>query len=877
MTNGRRDLPLEPDAEKAADLEIEHHIATLTERLIAEGWSEDAARAEAARRFGRVPAVRSRMVRETRAVERKARWWDFYMSIPRDATYAWRGLVRNPAFTIIVVLTLGLGMGAAATVFTVIDALLLRPLPYADADRLIDIVQKTPEGFGLPVLSPDRVRILEQGTPPLESFAYHYPVTFVRTDGANAEQLFALAVSESLDELLGMRPFIGRAFEPEDMLPGVHRVMMTHSYWRQNGADRSIVGKTLRLNGSPYEVIGVLPENFKFPVSGQPRHLWVPLPTDFMVAGAPLMYVNGIGRMAAQLDTAAAEVRMRAVAPPPPDADWLNQYSLGVMPVGQWRGNPELVKGVWLIAAAVALMMLVALTNAMNLILFRGADRVREIAVRLALGVSRMQLLRHILVENVLIALLSGGAAVALAILGVRAVNERLPDEFAFSSAYAFDVSGRVLLFAFVLAAAIGLVLGIIPGLRALRLRFASGELVSARGATRRDTHVSNALVVAEVALSVALLAGAALLTTSFARLTSVDPGLEIDRLALMSVSLPATRYATDTERATFMNKLEAALEARPEVEGATVSNGAPPNVTISFGLEPQAEGGAKLEMADDALMTRMSATPDFLQTTGIRLLSGRDVTPSDVGTKNVLIDESFAQALWGNTLAGRRFRLSEEDPWLTAVGVYGHVRGMGLDDRQSKFGIIEPRDPARAGSFMSVIVRTGGDPAALLPVITQVVRSLDPELPTSGLMTANDAYSDTVDKPRFLARVMAGVGITSLVLAGIGIYGVLGYSVARRRREMGIRMALGAAPLSLGWQFVRDGLAMTAAGIAIGGLFGWWIVRLVQTLLFETDLYDVRPYIAVAVAMLVVAAIAAAIPARVAGRVSPATVLRSD
>ena len=882
----RKRIPvvLQPSAEAAADLEIENHIEETVERLVESGWDPDAARFEAARRFGGRTAVRGAMVRETRQVERKARWWDFFAMLPFDIRHAARNLRANPLFTLVVIGTLGLGMGAAATSFVVVDALLLRPLPYAEPDRLADVVVPTADGGFMPIVTPARARLLSNGAAGLKSVAFYSNASVVRTGAGVPEELYVLGASGQLDETLGIRAHIGRMFDETDTQPGAHRAILSYEYWKKMGGNADAIGSTIRLDGIAHEVVGVLPRDMKFPVGGSAKQLWLALPSDYVLMGETLSYVNGIARLADDAALGTVSQRLAGLTSPVAGADASAESTgggLGLMPFGEWRGNPELVRGVWLIAMATVLMLLVALANAINLTLFRGADRTRELAVRLALGISRLQLLRHIMVENLVVALLSGALAVLLTIGGVALVNDRLPSEFAFSSVYSFTVSPRVLSFTFIVACVTGFMLGLLPALRALRMRFVSGELVSARGATRRDQKLSYGLVMTEVAFAVALLCGAGLLVNSFSKLTSVDPGLDTDRLAAMSISLPATRYASTEERALFMNNLIMALRARPEVQSATMSNGLPPNVGFSLDVTLQAEGGEPLQRnpkEDPGLLPRIVATPEFLDVAGVTLLSGRNLTPADIGTENVLIDENVATALWGTTsVTGKRFRTGSEEPWQTVTGVYRHIRANGLDDRMMRFGVITPRNPARAGSFMTVLARATGDPATLLPIMREELKRLDPELPTSRLRTLRDAYSETVDKPRFMARVMTGIAFVSLVLAAVGVYGVLGYSVSRRRREIGIRLALGAAPRQLFAELLRNGILLTACGAVLGGIIGWWLVKFAKLLLYELEPTDPATLAVVTLIVFAVASLASLLPARVAGSISPASALRAE
>jgi predicted permease len=397
-------------------------------------------------------------------------------------------------------------------------------------------------------------------------------------------------------------------------------------------------------------------------------------------------------------------------------------------------------------------------------------------------------------------------------------------------------------------------------------------------------------LVGAEVALVVTLLAGAGLLSRSVLQLMRKDVGFDVDRTVTMAINLPESRYSSPENRAAFFERLERELEAIPEVEAATVADGMPPHSGFSFGLEIQAEGGDVLGLDDGRaaqslrgwqpeymLIPQISLAPDFLDVIGGNLLAGRMLEATDVGQDNVMIDDQLARALWGGNAVGGRFRTSENRPWLTVVGIFQHMPFLGLDDRSAPFTIASPRNPNTAASYMSIGIRTAIPPASSLSAIRAVVEKLDPDLPIAELGTARSALIETIDKPRFLSGVMLGVGGISLLLTAIGIYGVLSYAVAQRRREMGIRLALGSVPGDLRTLVVSSGLIVAATGSMVGLVAALLLSRLVVSLLFGVQPTDPVTLAGVIGIVLLVAAIASWIPASRATRVDPVQVLRAE
>jgi predicted permease len=866
------------DVERAVDLEIQHHVDELVDRLIATGWAESAARREAARRFGDVYVHRQAMLRETQAMKRRMRVRDLASSLRTDTRHALRGLRRSRTFAATVILTVGLGIGAAAAVFTVIDALLLRPLPYHEPERLVTLESTTLDGSWRPFL-PEQVGRWSELETPLSPLALFQQGSYVRTDGAEPEMLSALIVSHGLDETLGLRAHLGRTFTSDDAAPGVGRVMLGYGYWQRLGSDPGVVGSTIELEGIPYDVVGVLPRDFKFPVAGRASKIWLAMGADLSAAGQPLSRIGVVARLDDGVTREAAQARLgvqsETLARDNPSG---RGWRVVLERVDGWRGNQDLVRGVWMLGGAVALMLLIALANGVNLQLFRATDRAREIEVRRALGASRTRLLRLILTEGVLLGLGSGLAATLLALLCVAGLNVLQPDDLAFASVYSIRIEQRVLTFTFLVSVCAGMILGLIPGIRAVRTEATRFHLLKERGASGRNRRLNHILAGAEIALAMMLLIGAGLLANSLVRLAHVDPGFDAEHIAMLSLSLPEKRYPTPQSRGAFFARLEQVIESLPGVTAVTVSNSVPPNTGFSFGVSLQTDGHEPLDIAGtDQLLPRADVLPDYMSTLGGDILAGRDLIEADAESDNILVNDRLARALWPDGAVNRRLRIDEGGRWYTVVGVFRHMTMLGLDDRNAQFSMIQPRNADSAGPFMALAIRTTGDPTAVLLPVRLAVRDLDAQLPIYELQTARAALSDTIDKPRFLASVVMALSLTALLLAVIGIYGVLSTAVLQRRREMGIRVALGAEPRRVQALFVQQGLLVTLLGMAAGITGGVVLTGLIRNLLFGITSTDPLTLSCAAAVIFMCAGLACYFPARRATRVDPVEVLRAE
>jgi putative ABC transport system permease protein len=519
-------------------------------------------------------------------------------------------------------------------------------------------------------------------------------------------------------------------------------------------------------------------------------------------------------------------------------------------------------------------LFLIALVNGVNLLLVRASARGREISVRLALGASRGRLMRQLLAEGWVLGVLGGFAAVVLAWGLVTAIARILPSEATYFSPHPLEVEGRTLLFVLAASLAVGLLLSLVPAVQLIGRR----SMVSvAVGRTADDAPVRrrlrNTLVVTQVAMSMALLAAAGLLARSFVRLLAVDPGFEYERVALADLMASETRYPDGATRAELARRMEDALEARPEIESVSVAGGG--GFTSGHGLEAE---GAPPPESRPVMVPLANVAPDYFETMGTNLVAGRVFGSADAGSDNVIVDRDFATWLWGAADAvGRRFRLGDDEPWLTVIGVVEELRLMGRDQRRGPYQILYPRPPEPSYGYLEFAMRTSGRPEALLPIFQETLRAIDPEQSYWRLRTASGALAEEEEKPRFLLTLVGLLAAVAVTLAAVGLYGVLAYSVARRARELGIRMALGADRDRVRSMVLKEGLAIAALGVALGTGGALLMVRLIETLLYEVPPRDVATFSITAVALLVVAALASFLPARRATRVDPVEVLRSE
>jgi putative ABC transport system permease protein len=820
-------------------------------------------------------------------------WFD---DVRADVRYAVRGLRRTPGFTAAAVLTLALAIGATTAVFSVVSVVLLRPLPYDDPARIVGVWNAwdgTPRGRISPAEYFDYLRDVSA----FEHFGVFAGDTVTLTEpGGEPERVRAGFVTFGVLDALGVSPAQGAAFTRDDDRPGSgDKVLLSDALWRRRfGASPAAVGTPITLDGRRMLIAGVLPQGFRLPdelSASEPVEVLVPLTFEpVQAATRGNHFLNGVARLRRDVTLDAASAEVAAVAGgfartmpgeyPPRIRFTARATSLSDDVTGSVR--PALL----LLLAAIGCVLLIACTNVTNLFLSRAEARARDAAVRAALGAGRVRLIVTALVESAIVAGAGGAAGVLVAATATRALPWLRPMDLPRSELVAVD--WRVLLFAAGLSVAVGLTVGVLPAHRASRVAPQEGlsgdTRVMAIGGRGRLRH---ALIAAQIGLAIVLLLGAALLVTSFQHLVAVDPGYRTDNLIAVDLSLPDTSYPDGDRTASFYNSLLEALRQQPGVEAA----GAVVNLPLAspYGdLNIQIEGRETPRGTPSRRADWQVVTPGYFEALGIRLRQGRGIEPTDRADTPgvVVINETMARQYWGGMdPIGQRFRLGggAGPGWVTVVGIVGAIRHNSLTDepgRQMYLAHTQFRfwgggmQPARA---LTVVARTAGNPVTVAGVIRREVRALDAGLPLGTIRTMEDVRAESVSGPRFLTLLLSGFSVIALAIALVGIYSVVAYSVAQRRREIGVRLALGAAPRAIVALVVRQGMMPAAIGLVTGLAGGLMLAGVLRAFLFQVEPRDPAVAIAVTVVVAGVALLACVVPARRAGATDPVVALRPE
>ena len=872
------------------DDELRFHIDARADELAAAGAEPDAARAQAAREFGDFERFTGACREIGRAHERETRRAEMLDGLRQDVTYALRTLRRAPGFTAVAVLTLALGVGATTAIFSVVSALLLRPLPYEGADRVVLLTER-PRGDAraMTTTSWPNVRDWREMARSFESIAIVDGWSPTLTGLGDAERLKASYVTAELFDVLRLRPQLGRPMLPSDNVPNAELVaVVSDGFWRRRlGGDPGVVGRRITLNGQPRTVVGVLPASYRGfdELDGELfANIWFDS-TD----GRTARYLRAVARLRPGVTVEQARAEMRAVherlAAAYPQEDG-NQEAI-VTPL---RDN--LVRdsrtALLLLFTASALVLLIACANVANLLLARGLARARELAVRAALGAGRARTVRQLLTESLVLAAAGGGAGLALAVWGTHALLALAPEQVLRSQEVSVD--WRVLAFGAAVTLATGLLFGLAPAVRATRVDLQSALKAGGRGGASIDqgsTRARGALAVAQLGLALALLSGAALLMKSFARLHEVDPGFRPDGLLSASLNLPYATYR-DEKPALFYERLAERVRGLPGVRAAAVSSTMPFSGNwdrIGVGVEGHRfSTGTEAPEAD-----RYIVSADFFATLGVPLKRGRLFAAADrAGAPPVVVvDELFARRLAALSPTGDAIgmRLGAghrgADTLATVVGVVGHLKHYGLDaESQGQIYYHHAQYPWR---WMSVVARVspGGDgradPLALAPAVRRAVHALDPGLAVYDVRTMDQMMAARAAVRRFSLLLLGAFAAVAVLVAAVGLYGVIAYGVSQRRQEIGIRLALGARPRDVVRMVVRQGASLAAAGIAVGVAAALAGSRLIAGMLFGVRAGDPAVLGAVSALLLLVAVAASLIPARRAAGVDPASSLRSD
>jgi predicted permease len=813
-------------------------------------------------------------------------------SLVQDLRQALRKLARSPGFTAAVVLTLALGIGANGAVFSLVRGVLLRPLPYEQPEELVRVLHAHEEEGSEPgVFSPPDREDLQRSVDAragAAGAAFAATGAFWFTPGHSGMNLTgdgqplmvqAAFVSHGFFPTLGVPAAHGRTFRPEENVEGRDRVVvLSDGFWhRRFAGDPAAVGETLHLDGEAFTVVGVMPRGFGFP--SEDGDVWVPLSLiteDSIPTFRALRWEGLVARLAPGVTPAAAEGAVEAVLEglareyPDSNAGWTDARAVPLRETIVGEVRPALL----VLATAVGLVLLIACANLANLFLARALGRERELALRSALGAARPRLVRQLLVESVVVAALGGGAGLALAAWAPDALLALQGGTIPRAGAVRLD--GAVVGFTLALSLVTGLAFGILPALRASGVRLSPALAEGgAGGGLRRGSRAGAAFVVVQTAIAVVLLVGALLLMRGFLRLLHEDPGFRAEGVLALSLTAPPDKYPDREDREPYRQRLLERVAAIPGV----VAVGGSKTMPLQGGGEPydfEAPGrpGDRVQPESGAFIV----TPGYFRTLGIPLLDGRDFTWAD-GTEGrtptLIVNRRLARQLWGREdVVGETLALGEEAVW-PVVGVVDDVRSEGLATPPGSAVYLPSRVFSR--STMKLFVRTAGDPLAQAEAVRAAVREIEADQPISELATLRSVVAAEAAQPRLLAVLVTGFATLAALLAAVGLYGVVAYTVGRRTREIGIRMALGAGRGAVLAAVVGRSLALTGAGLVLGLAGAWSAAGLLASQLYEVDPGDPATFAAVAALMLLAGFAAAYVPARRAARVDPMIALRQE
>lgn len=884
--------------DKDVDDELAFHLAMRAELNASAGMDPQSARDAALARFGDLREVRAHCLTISHERERRMRRLEVWSAARQHARYAIRRLRAAPGFAIAVVLMLALGIGATTAVFGVVDGVLLRPLPFADPSRLVGVshtitisgLSKIDQSEGLFLLYERHARSFDGSAIWRTRDVNLAPPN--GAVGAEPERVIVAQVTAGFFPVLGATPLHGRVFRTDDDKPGAPAVVvLSEPLWRRKfGADPAIVGRTVVVDGRVREVVGVMPERFRYPAAS--TGLWEPLGLDAAKAN-PLSFNYGeFARLKPGVTAATAVAELRRLVPmvldefpmPIPRSMFEQAHITPIV-----RPLRDVVVGdvsrlLWLLLGAVGLLLLVACANVASLFLVRAEGSQRDLAVRASLGAGPGAIVAQYVGEAAVLAIAGGALGVLLASLGIAALH-RLPRSVGLPRLAEVGMDARVVSFAFVVSILGALAVSLMPVLRARRVPPGIVLKESSRSATagRDRQRARSALVVAQVALALVLVAGSALMARSFARLRDVRPGFDADGLFTVRVALPKATYDSATKIALFHDRLLAESRALPGVREATITDWLPLTDDHNDSAT-EIEDHPLTENTVPPDHTMLWADPTYFHTMRIALLTGRTFGPQDVAhpVPEAIVSRSFAERYWkGQSPLGKRVRQALSKQWFTIVGVVDDAHYAGLDqpaEQMIYFPRVSPDDDGTSLSrSFALVLRTTGDPAQLAAPMRALVHRIDPSIPTFDEHPMSDLLAGSAARTRFVLLMLGVASVVALAIGAVGLYGVLAYGVTLRRREIGVRIALGAARADVSRMIATRGVLLASLGVVIGLAGALLATRFLHGLLYDVSPTDPAALAGTCLVLLAIAALASWLPARRAAAVDPMEALRRD
>jgi putative ABC transport system permease protein len=811
----------------------------------------------------------------------------------QDVRYGARMLLKSPTYTAIAIAALALSIGANTAVFSAVNTLLLRPLPLKDLDRLVFSValREGFDPFGSSLLEFEAYR---QRNHSFESIGVAMQRSFNLIGRGEPERIRGASIMANYLTTLGVKPILGRGLTLDEDQPGGSAVaLIGYGFWQKHlGGNTRVIGEKLNLEGRSYTVIGVMPPGFDLPAAAE---IWLPLQTKIdslpftdraipgyevvakLRAGVSLKQADAESKsIARQLEQEFPQVRRGWSV----KLIWLRQELLGDV---AGRVNKALV----VLMGGVGFLLLICCANVANLQLARGIARTRELALRRALGASRSRLIRQLLTESMLLALLGGAAGLVLAhwIIPLLAAINPIPGISLAGFFHNFKIDSRVLIFALLVTLATGVIFGLVPALKG------AGEREVMPSLNRGDQHSAsaashgwlNVLIVAEIAIAMTLLVGGGLIARSFNRLQHVDLGFRTDNLVTMKMILPASKYSEHRQRVAFVDQILERVKILPGVLSAGTANNIPLEREIAYDSVFSVEGRPLINPNDVPITSHRLVSPDYLKTLGVTLIKGRLIDETDRAGKPpvVVVSEELARQAWpGEDPLGKRIkrvRPNQDFPWMTLIGVVKNVKEDLFNYRINRPVWYVPYAQLENNFPVNLVLWTSSDPVSVTAAVREAIHAVDPDQPVSNVMTMNENLAGVLVTERFSAILMSVLAASGLLLAALGLYGVMAYSVSQRTAEIGIRVALGAQRIHVLQLILSQGAKLTLLGIVIGVAAAWGLTRLLAGLLFEVNATDPATFVSITLLLISIALIACFLPARRALNVDPVIALRAE